>query len=686
MRLSLRIARFSVLLFGFELLFQVVLFAQPRRAAVVQSISQDKNYLILKVRVFHGNTTNATQGINWGLGDSNFAFEMDRNSLDLDSAFLDSIGQFNNIIDPTFYQPMTLKKTAGNYLVLSVRTKVPTVNYGGTKLGVLESDRNSTIAVIRVKIKDCMGQSGLSWRRNNRREAGSPFSFNVRVRGFGVIRNTDLEVDNNPMANMTYTINPIGQFALRFPVNVPNLNCATRPGNITFTWDPVDSARYLRLFLLDSVTNAVRQVIQLPGNLTSFQWAGTQGSTRNAFLRAYGFCELDTVTSNLVTGCQVLPCPVIDTPLVSLPTLAACPGKPYRVTITNPYRNGRISWNNGASFSTSFDTTFTTLGRLPTTRDTTFTLIQTDSNLCRSQAIVLTIPINQLNELTTRPIIRDKPFYAAPKVFCNNNTIPFAFDVSAGGDSLPWKWMSNARGRFEDVTGSLDTSSKGVYFKADLRDTGIVKFWVYNRCYDLADTVYARLVSGNDPKFSVDATSLVGANSVIAGEEVIFRIDRFTQNVGAVYSWDFGTGRRVAHKGGPTMTHKFPAPGTYRVRMYATSGQCEFDSLIIIKAERMQEIFVPNVFSPLSSNVKSKALKVFGLGISDEDFSFQVFNRWGEVVYATELFKEANEEGWNGAKNNKGDVLPLGTYTYALIGKYLDGTAFEKSGNITLLK
>ncbi len=685
MRPSLRIARFSVLFFGFLLFTQAALLAQARRAQVVQTISADKKYLLLRVRVFHGNTTNA-QGVTWGVGDSNFAFELDKNALDLDSAVIDSSGPFSEVVDPLFFQPLTIRKTAGNYLVLSVRTKVPASSYTGRPLGIFDINSNSTVAIIRIKIKDCMGQSSLSWRRNNRREAGSTSSFNVRVRGFGVIRHTDLEVENNPLNNLIYTISPLGQFALRYPVSTPNLSCATRPGNITFTWDPVDSARYLRLFLLDSITNAVRQVVQLPGNLTSFQWAGPQGATRNAFLRAYGYCEPDSITTNPVTGCQVLPCPVIDTPLVSLPSLAACPGKPYRVTITNPYRNGRISWNNGASFSTRFDTTFTALGQLPTTRDTTFTLIQTDSNLCRSQAILVTIPINQLNDLTTVPIIRDKPFYAAPKVFCNNNVIPFGFDVSAGGDSLPWKWMSNARGRFEDVTGTLDTSSKSVYFRADLRDTGIVKFWVYNRCHDLADTITARLVSGNDPKFSVDATSLVGTNAVIAGEEVIFKIEKFAQNIGAVYSWDFGDGKRIPHKGGPTMTHKFPAPGTYRVRMYATSGQCEFDSLLILKAERMQEIFVPNVFSPLSSNVKSKALKVFGLGIADEDFSFQVFNRWGEVVYATELFKEANEEGWNGAKNNKGDVLPLGTYTYALIGKYLDGTAFEKSGNITLLK
>lgn len=676
MRLSKRIALFLILVLGYIATSGFEAFAQ-RPVLIEQKISSDKKYLELTVKLYHNTLANqGTPAFPWGVGDANFAIELNSDALELDSAFIARSGRFSDVADPTFYQPITIKKTVANYLVLSIRTKIPYTPYQGVPIALRATDSAATLAVVKVKIKDCFQTGNVAWRFNR-----------SRVRGIGNVRFTDLDIENNPLGNLARSIIPSGQFPLRFDIYESfNLACETRPGNIRFNWDPADSVNYYRLFLLDSFTNNVVQVIQIPGNLFTYQWAGPQGATRGAYIRAYGYCPADSGLSNTVTGCQVLPCPVIDTPIVSVPALAACPGKPYRISITNPYRNGRISYNNGQSFSVNFDTTFTALGQLPTTRDTTFTLIQTDSNLCKSQAITLRIIINQLNDLTTQPIIRDKAFYAAPKVFCNNNVIPLGFDISANGDSLPFKWVSNARGRFVDANGNLDTTSKSVFFQADLKDTGIVKFWVFNRCFDKADTITARLVSGNDPKFTVDASSLVGPTSVIAGEEVIFRIDKFAQNIGAVYTWDFGNGKRVAHKGGNTMTHKFPAPGTYRVRMYATSGQCEFDSLIIIKAERMQELFVPNVFSPYSSNAKSKTLKVFGLGISDEDFSFQIYNRWGEVVYSTELFKEANEEGWNGAKNNKGDMLPLGTYTYALVGKYLDGSAFEKSGNITLLK
>ena len=107
----------------------------------------------------------------------------------------------------------------------------------------------------------------------------------------------------------------------------------------------------------------------------------------------------------------------------------------------------------------------------------------------------------------------------------------------------------------------------------------------------------------------------------------------------------------------------------------------------VAQITQYDDVFVPSTFAPFDNNNKeNKSVKVFGKRIQPGGFSFNVFSKWGELVYQTDNFTTANSEGWNGKKNNSGKDLPVGTYTFAVKGKYSDGTVFEKTGNVTLIK
>jgi gliding motility-associated-like protein len=59
---------------------------------------------------------------------------------------------------------------------------------------------------------------------------------------------------------------------------------------------------------------------------------------------------------------------------------------------------------------------------------------------------------------------------------------------------------------------------------------------------------------------------------------------------------------------------------------------------------------------------------------------FQVYNRWGEKVFAT-----ANpEKGWDGTW--RGQECESAIFTYYLRVTLLDGTLIQKQGTITLVK
>ncbi|MDQ3141491.1 MAG: gliding motility-associated C-terminal domain-containing protein [Bacteroidota bacterium] len=93
-------------------------------------------------------------------------------------------------------------------------------------------------------------------------------------------------------------------------------------------------------------------------------------------------------------------------------------------------------------------------------------------------------------------------------------------------------------------------------------------------------------------------------------------------------------------------------------------------------------IHVPNVFSP-----NGDAVNDYFFPYSNEQANillFQVFDRWGELVFENKHFKSNEElQGWNGEFRNQ-KVLP-GVYAY-LIDASVEGVSKKIVGSITLLR
>jgi len=65
-------------------------------------------------------------------------------------------------------------------------------------------------------------------------------------------------------------------------------------------------------------------------------------------------------------------------------------------------------------------------------------------------------------------------------------------------------------------------------------------------------------------------------------------------------------------------------------------------------------LFVPNALSPDAPDPEDQVVKVYGQQIVDEDFIFRIYNRWGQLVYETNSFAEANTVGWRGESSTGG--------------------------------
>lgn len=87
--------------------------------------------------------------------------------------------------------------------------------------------------------------------------------------------------------------------------------------------------------------------------------------------------------------------------------------------------------------------------------------------------------------------------------------------------------------------------------------------------------------------------------------------------------------------------------------------------------------YIPNAFTPEGKNPIFKPLLVFG---DPATYSFQVFNRWGQLVFASSV----PEVGWNGTYQDSG--APAGIYAYQMVFKGFNKKEIRRTGTVLLLR
>ena len=149
--------------------------------------------------------------------------------------------------------------------------------------------------------------------------------------------------------------------------------------------------------------------------------------------------------------------------------------------------------------------------------------------------------------------------------------------------------------------------------------------------------------------------------------------------------WNFGDAESGVSNTSSLLnpTHQFTSEGNFNVTAIVamTCGNYIVSQNVqIFKCDTarfvLNQIFVPEAFSPNSDGNNDK---VFVRG-SIKDFTFSVFNRWGEVVYRT----QNQSTGWDGTFRNR--ELDAGVFVYYLSGTDDAGNTINKKGNITLVK
>ena len=127
------------------------------------------------------------------------------------------------------------------------------------------------------------------------------------------------------------------------------------------------------------------------------------------------------------------------------------------------------------------------------------------------------------------------------------------------------------------------------------------------------------------------------------------------------YMWSFGDGGVPSTEVNPTYTYE-GKPGEYNIRLMAISNGQNCTDVAVRKVVIPEELiyYVPNTFTPNGDANNNTFQPVFTSGYDPQDYTFMVFNRWGDLVFESH---NANI-GWDGTYS--GTFVGNDTYTWKL--------------------
>jgi gliding motility-associated-like protein len=201
-------------------------------------------------------------------------------------------------------------------------------------------------------------------------------------------------------------------------------------------------------------------------------------------------------------------------------------------------------------------------------------------------------------------------------------------------------------------------------------------------------TTYTLLADNGQCTSTDEATINVGGNFTIASnnDETIDLGLSVTVNTTATqtgtnpigtltYSWSTTEGLSCTDCPNPVATPSVTT--TYTVTATSASG-CSESATFTINVVPPQ-FGVPNVFTP-NADATNSTFNFISSTSTYEIVKFNVFDRWGKIVFNT----TTPGQGWDGQYN--GQDMPQDTYIFSIIIRTPDGTLIEENGEVLLVR
>lgn len=245
---------------------------------------------------------------------------------------------------------------------------------------------------------------------------------------------------------------------------------------------------------------------------------------------------------------------------------------------------------------------------------------------------------------------------------CSPLTVHFASDPAVTASS--WEFGDNST---SNTVGTVEhTFQTAGTYSVTLTNT-------LNGCSSsTAKTNYIVVSPVPDASFSVNP-------QVLSENETMTQFENLSTGADT-YSWIFGDGASSSLE---NPSHEFPkTPGNYQVVLTVTSANgCTDDATRIITVRENKIIYVPNTFTPDGDEFNNVFAPVITAGYDTQNYSFTIFNRWGETVFESH---DVNK-GWDGTYMGK--LVQAGIYTWTIRIKSLNDDRYEVfNGHLNMMR
>ncbi len=261
-------------------------------------------------------------------------------------------------------------------------------------------------------------------------------------------------------------------------------------------------------------------------------------------------------------------------------------------------------------------------------------------------------------------------FTVEPDQLCEGTELTFTITDTMQVDS--WVWDFGNGGTAENVspvTEVFDMVVPGQTFaRLILRGSNGCEF-VVERPLNIEDiSASFEVAEMPDSSFCVMPVEFINTSSTNA----------------TIFTWDFGDGQTSTER---EPSHLFPGPGSYTVSLTVENERGCIETTtrtVVVQLTALGDLQMPLAFSPNGDQLND----FFQPVLTDEALrdlvlieKFQIFNRWGEMVYDN----QNGMQGWNGQYD--GEVAPADSYYY-FISLNVDGCDLnvQLEGDVTVLR
>ena len=395
---------------------------------------------------------------------------------------------------------------------------------------------------------------------------------------------------------------------VRYSIQLPESNSPAAPLNIGPDISTCDAS-----ITIDPAINAIAYLWSTGETTPTIQVSSTGSYWLNAILSGSNCTVSDTI--NVVLGSLIID---------AGPDQTICEGQTTTLNVIVPNATN-ITWSNGISNNSAFTPAITT----------TYTVTATEANGCigTDQVTVTVIPPFTIS--------------ASPSITegCAPLTITFTNNTS---NSANCDWL------FSDGTSINGCGNQTVTFE----NSG---------CYDLTLTItstdgcqrtanFQSIVCLSEPpvaSFTLSPTILNAENTTTTFSN--------TSVGGTSYEWNFGDGSDNSTLFAPQHSYPSSMPGSFLITLVTSAANgCKDTTNQLVYMEDNLIYYVPNAFTPDGDEFNQIFLPVFTSGFDPYDYNFQVFNRWGEILFESNNY----ETGWDGTYAGK--LVQEGIYTWQI--------------------